>query len=59
MYPHVTRYSDRRMVRSDHSGYAMTGQLDKADGLYATAVSTFEAAIRDLPSMKENYAQQL
>ncbi|HEV3038052.1 MAG TPA: hypothetical protein VHA33_09735 [Candidatus Angelobacter sp.] len=39
--------------------YAMTGQRDKADGLYATAVSTFEAAIRDLPQMKENYTRRL
>jgi TonB family protein len=39
--------------------YAMTGQRDKADGLYATAVSTFEAAIRDLPDMKENYTRRL
>lgn len=39
--------------------YAMTGQLGKADGLYATAVSTFEAAIHSLPEMKENYTGRL
>lgn len=38
---------------------AVTGQLDKADGLYATAVSTFAAAIRSLPEMKENYIGRL
>lgn len=38
---------------------AMVGQLDKADGLYATAVSTFEAAIQGLPEMKENYTGRL
>lgn len=38
---------------------AMVGQIDKADGLYATAVSTFEAAIRGLPEMKENYTGRL
>lgn len=39
--------------------YAMIGQLDKADGLYATSVSTFEAAIQSLPEMKENYTGRL
>jgi tetratricopeptide (TPR) repeat protein len=39
--------------------YAMTGQLGKADGLYATAVSTFEAAVLNLPEMKENYTRRL
>lgn len=38
---------------------AMTGQLDRADGLYATAVSTFEAALHGLPEMKENYTGRL
>ena len=38
---------------------AMTGQLNRADGLYATAVSTFEAAIHALPEMKQNYAGRL
>jgi TonB family protein len=39
--------------------YAMTGQLSKADELYATAVSTFEAAILNLPEMKDNYTRRL
>jgi TonB family protein len=39
--------------------YAVTGELAKADGLYATAVSTFEAAIQSLPQMKLNYTQRL
>jgi TonB family protein len=39
--------------------YAMTGGLAKADGLYSTSVSTFEAAIVNLPSMKENYTSRL
>jgi TonB family protein len=39
--------------------YAMTGGLAKADGLYGTAVSTFEAAIQSLPQMKENYTRRL
>jgi TonB family protein len=39
--------------------YAVTGKLAKADGLYATAVSTFEAAIQSLPQMKLNYTQRL
>jgi TonB family protein len=39
--------------------YAMTGGLPKADGLYSTAVSTFEAAIQSLPRMKENYTRRL
>jgi TonB family protein len=39
--------------------YGMVGQIAKADGLYATAVSTFEAAIKSLPDMKENYTRRL
>lgn len=39
--------------------YAMTGQLNKADGFYATAVSSFEAAILSLPAMKDNYSRRL
>ena len=38
---------------------AMTGKVDRADGLYSTAVSTFEAAIQTLPEMKENYTGRL
>ena len=39
--------------------YAMSGELGKADGFYATAISTFEAAIQNLPQMKENYTRRL
>ena len=37
----------------------MTGDLSKADGFYATAVTTFENAIVNLPVMKDNYTQRL
>ena len=39
--------------------YGAIGDLAKADELYATAVSTFRAAIRKLPSMYENYSRRL
>jgi TonB family protein len=39
--------------------YAVTGDLTQADGLYATSVRTFEAAIENLPSMKDNYTRRL
>jgi tetratricopeptide (TPR) repeat protein len=39
--------------------YGATGDLATADELYATAVSTFRAAIRKLPSMNENYSRRL
>ncbi len=39
--------------------YFRSGDLDKADGLYSRAVETFEAAIVNLPSMKENYTRRL
>lgn len=39
--------------------YAASGELAKADALYAVAVSTFEAAIQKLPSMKGNYTRRL
>jgi TonB family protein len=39
--------------------YAITGEMSKADGLYSTAVSTFEAAIFNLPVMRDNYTQRL
>jgi TonB family protein len=39
--------------------YAFTGNLDKADELYAKAVSTFRAAIKNLPSMSDNYSRRL
>jgi hypothetical protein len=38
---------------------AATGNLATADGLYAMAVSTFTAAIKNLPSMYENYSRRL
>ena len=39
--------------------YAFHGQLSQADGLYSSAVSTFEAAIAGLPGMKDNYTRRL
>jgi TonB family protein len=39
--------------------YALNRQFEKSDSLYATAVETFEAAIKNLPDMKENYQQRL
>jgi TonB family protein len=39
--------------------YALTGNLAKADELYATSVATFKAAIQNLPSMSENYSRRL
>jgi TonB family protein len=39
--------------------YGVTGSLAKADEFYAMAVSTFNAAIKDLPSMSENYSRRL
>lgn len=39
--------------------YVKMGELAKADPLYSRSVSTFEAAIQNLPSMKENYTQRL
>jgi TonB family protein len=39
--------------------YAGAGELAKADELYASAVSTFEAAIQSLPQMKQNYTERL
>jgi TonB family protein len=39
--------------------YAKTGDLSKADSLYATSVKTFKAAIVNLPSMKDNYTARL
>ena len=39
--------------------YAKTGELSKADTLFAISVTTFEAAIKSLPSMKENYTARL
>ena len=38
---------------------AANGDLEIADQLYSTAVSTFEAAIKSLPDMKENYTRRL
>ncbi len=57
------RKSDDADLASDYANlgraYAVTGSLSKADGLYATAVATFRAAIKDLPSMSENYSRRL
>jgi tetratricopeptide (TPR) repeat protein len=39
--------------------YFMTGQLDKADPLYARSIQIFEAAIVALPDMKDNYAARM
>ena len=39
--------------------YSEIGNLKKADELYAVAVSTFTAAIKNLPSMSENYSRRL
>ena len=39
--------------------YGAIGNLTKADESYALAVSTFTAAIKNLPSMFENYSRRL
>lgn len=39
--------------------FALTGGLSRADQLYALAISTFRSAIKDLPSMTENYSRRL
>jgi tetratricopeptide (TPR) repeat protein len=39
--------------------FALTGNFPKADQLYALAVSTFKLAIKNLPSMTENYSRRL
>jgi TonB family protein len=39
--------------------YFIVGQFDKADVLYQQSVTTFEAAIVALPSMKDNYTARL
>ena len=39
--------------------FGKIGDLQKADDLFAKAVSTFEAAILNLPDMKENYTRRL
>jgi tetratricopeptide (TPR) repeat protein len=39
--------------------FALTGNFPKADQLYAQAVSTFKLAIKNLPSMTENYSRRL
>ena len=38
---------------------ALTGEFSRADQLYSTAVSVFRSAIKDLPSMTENYGRRL
>jgi len=39
--------------------YGATGNLELADASYAVAVSTFRAAIKNLPSMSDNYSRRL
>lgn len=39
--------------------YAASGDRAGADGLFATSVSTFQAAIENLPQMKQNYTERL
>jgi TonB family protein len=39
--------------------YAASGSLSWADASYAVALSTFRAAIRNLPSMSDNYSRRL
>jgi len=39
--------------------YFMAGDTGRADKLYEISVSTFEAAIKNLPSMRENYIRRL
>jgi TonB family protein len=39
--------------------YSLVGKFDKADPLYDRAVTIFEAAIVNLPDMKENYSTRL
>jgi TonB family protein len=39
--------------------FALAGDFSRADQLYALAVSTFKLAIKNLPSMTENYARRL
>jgi len=57
------RKPDDADLASDYANlgraYAGTGDLAKADALYAAAVSTFEAAIQSLPQMKQNYTVRL
>jgi tetratricopeptide (TPR) repeat protein len=39
--------------------YALLGELTSADDLFAISISTFEAAILNLPELKENYTMRL
>ncbi len=39
--------------------YGAIGDLSKADAMFGVAVSTFRAAIKNLPEMSENYARRL
>jgi TonB family protein len=39
--------------------YLMTGQLEKTDPLYARSIQIFEAAIAELPDMKDNYTARM
>jgi TonB family protein len=57
------RESDDADLASDYANlgraYAVTGRLSEADELYSTAVATFRAAIKNLPSMSKNYTRRL
>jgi tetratricopeptide (TPR) repeat protein len=57
------RKADDADLASDYENlgraFALTGGLSRADQLYALAVSTFRSAIKDLPSMTENYSRRL
>lgn len=57
------RKPDDADLASDYANLARArganGEAAVADPLYATSVSTFEAAIKSLPDMKENYTRRL
>lgn len=57
------RKPDDADLASDYANlgraYGVTGNLPKADRFYESAVSTFKAAIKGLPSMYENYSRRL
>jgi TonB family protein len=57
------RKPDDADLASDYANlgraYGATGNLDRADGLYAAAVTIFRDAIKKLPSMYENYSRRL
>jgi TonB family protein len=57
------RKPDDADLASDYANlgraYGVTGELGKADDMYAAAVKTFRAAIQTLPQMNENYSRRL